>query len=210
MSDFPLTVTGIISEEYRRAVLSVTDNQGCEFEYSLRRTDQLINELIEVRRAYEPWRCEHEQSEIRSKFARNGREMVAPQCLRCGREAGYLLKKVNWPEYRPPWDQDLEEIFKRALDEPRRLAEIATYQKHLLIQQEEARRYENYLQSPQWRQKRQIVLERDNHRCQGCGQQRATQVHHRTYHNIYREFLFELISVCDECHARLHENREAA
>ncbi|MCK1357156.1 MULTISPECIES: hypothetical protein [unclassified Bradyrhizobium] len=36
---------------------------------------------------------------------------------------------------------------------------------------------------------------------------KATQVHHLTYKHIFREFVFELIAVCDECHSRLHSDK---
>jgi 5-methylcytosine-specific restriction endonuclease McrA len=173
---------------------------------SLRATDELMWDIADAQRANSFDDCKHEHTEIRGKLASNRMEMVAAQCLRCGDMCGQYIKKVNWPEHRPPWDNNLA----HSLDEPRRLAEIAVHQKHLAIQCEEDRRYELYLQSPEWRRRRQRVLERDNYRCQGCGEQRATQVHHRTYQHIYREFLFELISLCDDCHGRLHDNEVAA
>ena len=64
--------------------------------------------------------------------------------------------------------------------------------------------YADYLKSEQWQQLRRKILQRDGFRCQGCLAARATQVHHRTYGNVRREFCFELISLCDSCHARLH------
>jgi hypothetical protein len=187
-------------------VVTASDDRGSESKIRLRHTSELIGDLNEARRVNSSWGCGHSQTEIRTKLASNGREMVGAQCLRCGNIAGNYIKKVDWPEWRPPWREDSCDSLKEELHR----AEIAVYEKHLAIQCEEKRQYGIYLQSPQWRQKRQRVLERDNHRCQGCGQQRATQVHHRTYANIYREFLFELISVCDECHARIHDNEVAA
>ncbi len=71
-------------------------------------------------------------------------------------------------------------------------------------QQRRQQSYQDYLRSEQWQQLRLKVLKRDGFRCQGCLAARATQVHHRSYGNVRREFCFELISLCDACHARLH------
>lgn len=64
--------------------------------------------------------------------------------------------------------------------------------------------YRQYLHSPTWAELRNRVLERDKHLCQGCLRNRATQVHHRTYQNLFQEFAFELEAVCDDCHIRIH------
>ena len=64
--------------------------------------------------------------------------------------------------------------------------------------------YASYLASEAWKEKRRLVLIRDRHRCQSCGVRKATEIHHLTYRNLTREFLFELIALCSECHARFH------
>lgn len=64
--------------------------------------------------------------------------------------------------------------------------------------------YRQYLKSDTWAELRRRVLERDKHLCQGCLKNRATQVHHRTYQNLGREFAFELEAVCESCHERIH------
>lgn len=66
--------------------------------------------------------------------------------------------------------------------------------------------YSEYLKSPAWREMRKLVLQRDNNICQGCLVKEATQVHHLTYDNVYNELAFQLISVCDECHNKIHND----
>ncbi len=63
-----------------------------------------------------------------------------------------------------------------------------------------------YLKTPQWLSKREKVIQRANHRCEGCGAYLGTlgQVHHKTYDNWKDEFLFELIYLCSDCHSRVH------
>ena len=62
-----------------------------------------------------------------------------------------------------------------------------------------------YLNSDAWRRKRYVVLKRDNWCCVYCGN-RATQVHHTRYakHNIGKEPIDWLESVCKSCHNSIH------
>lgn len=64
---------------------------------------------------------------------------------------------------------------------------------------------EGYLKSEAWQRKRYVVFKRDNWTCVYCGAP-ATQVHHKRYakHNIGKEPIDWLVSVCDNCHAQLH------
>lgn len=65
-------------------------------------------------------------------------------------------------------------------------------------------RYNVYLQSAQWRTIRSRVLDRAKGMCEGCGVEKAVQVHHLTYRHVCEEFLWELRAVCLKCHERLH------
>lgn len=62
--------------------------------------------------------------------------------------------------------------------------------------------YDTYLWSPEWREKRSVVLARCEGRC-GCGEP-ATEVHHLTYENVFEEQPHQLLAVCRMCHARYH------
>jgi 5-methylcytosine-specific restriction endonuclease McrA len=65
-------------------------------------------------------------------------------------------------------------------------------------------RYNDYLATDKWQKLRQLVFRRDGGICQGCYAAPATQVHHLTYKHVCNEFLWELTSICDDCHARAH------
>lgn len=71
------------------------------------------------------------------------------------------------------------------------------------------REYAAYLQSPAWAVKRAKVLARCGGRCEGCGEAAKLEVHHLTYAHFGAEFLFELVGLCAECHARIHPARNA-
>jgi hypothetical protein len=66
--------------------------------------------------------------------------------------------------------------------------------------------YDEFLRSGYWADVRAKVLERDGHRCQGCGATKGLQVHHHTYahHGDEARHLEDLVSVCRACHRRQH------
>ena len=74
--------------------------------------------------------------------------------------------------------------------------------------------YDAYLNSPAWKNKRRLVLQRAGDICEGCGATcRTMQVHHLRYPRdcrpgspewIAREKLFELRAVCPRCHEDIH------
>ena len=63
--------------------------------------------------------------------------------------------------------------------------------------------YKKYLDSPAWKMKRDDVIKRDGDQCV-CSAQ-ATVVHHKTYNNIGKEPLSDLVALCKECHDRVHD-----
>ena len=74
---------------------------------------------------------------------------------------------------------------------------------------ERKKRYADYLQSDKWKAIRLKVLKRDNNLCQACLESPATDVHHITYANLGDELMFELLSVCRDCHFnRIHKDKQ--
>lgn len=103
------------------------------------------------------------------------------------------------------WDQALADRHREKLN--RHWSE-----KNALVQVESRRdreewwaKYRAYLESPDWKRRRQKVLKRDQYTCQGCLTNPAVLVHHLTYEHMGNEFAFELVSMCDACHNRFHE-----
>jgi len=73
--------------------------------------------------------------------------------------------------------------------------------------------YNDLLQSPKWQQRRESILQRDNHRCRHCGKAENLQVHHKQYHirkgsgTLVRPWEYQdqyLISLCRTCHQSGH------
>lgn len=64
--------------------------------------------------------------------------------------------------------------------------------------------YEEYLQTPEWRKKRELALQRDNNCCRVCNSDERLHVHHRTYVRRGNEDMEDLTTLCEECHERFH------
>lgn len=64
--------------------------------------------------------------------------------------------------------------------------------------------YAAYLRSAAWSAIRAKVIRRAKGLCEGCGEARASDVHHLTYAHVGAEFLFELVALCRACHVRWH------
>lgn len=198
---------------YTGRVISVMDEDGngASFDVPRRIPDDLRAEFEATRgfrSTFRSSRCSHQRREIRKKIASNGSPMVSAQCLDCGAQAGNYLKKAEWPQVCPSWDDGASGNHPNITDnydDP-----LARFYLRVIaaLQAEESGRkeeYSEYLLSPEWREKRRLVLERDGYLCQGCRKAKATEVHHLTYRNIYKEFLFELTSLCEKCHDDIHE-----
>lgn len=84
------------------------------------------------------------------------------------------------------------------------LAKSQQYDKKKQERREEwFRQYNQYLDSPEWRRKRELVLKRDNYLCQCCLKNTATQVHHKSYEFVDLEGgepAFDLVAICTPCH----------
>lgn len=68
--------------------------------------------------------------------------------------------------------------------------------------------YNEYLKTSKWNSIRLQVLKRDKFICQGCLNAKAVQVHHQNYNNLFDELLFQLISLCVDCHKKLHPDKD--
>lgn len=66
-------------------------------------------------------------------------------------------------------------------------------------------RYHEYLKTQEWKDKRELVLMRDNYKCQSCLVRTAEEIHHLTYEHCYNEPLYELVSLCVVCHQHITE-----
>lgn len=148
--------------------------------------------------------CLHPETELRYRIVSNGARQIVFQCKCCGKATSNALKQTDYSADQlaklPAWDEKIAERFwtgQRDNASTQRATEA----------DERRAKYKEYLRSPQWLYKREQVLDRDNHLCQGCRNEAASQVHHLTYAHIFDELLFELTSVCERCHGKCHEKQ---
>jgi len=65
--------------------------------------------------------------------------------------------------------------------------------------------YEEYLQSPEWEEKRERILLLRGRVCQLCGKSNdVLHVHHNNYQHRGEELDSDLIVLCKGCHERFH------
>jgi len=122
-------------------------------------------------------------------------------------QAPCLLDELPW------YESAIEDEYLRVQQETRELLRQKQRRERLAEQTvrdaEWQARYSEYLKSDAWQAKRVAALARDAGVCRGCGRHKATQVHHKTYAHVGREFLFELEALCDACHQRVHNEGPA-
>ena len=143
--------------------------------------------------------CECERKVLTKKMIGGGYQYRL-QCLDCGLKGNAIAQAKLTDEEKA-----------KAIEPNDTIRELYWQRRNAAYVEESSRkqsdwwaRYEAYLLSPEWRIKRHKVLERDNYLCQSCMERRATQVHHaQGYRHLFNEPLFELQSVCDECHDRI-------
>ena len=144
--------------------------------------------------------CQHEQTALRY---RNGdKALIGHQCVKCLSLVGKWVKhseiedlsKVGFWVDPTPQPIDYEELERK--EKERRDADSMW-----------RRIYDDYLKSPEWKRRRKKIFDRANGICEGCLSRPATQVHHLSYKHVTKEFAFELVALCENCHDRYH--REA-
>ena len=160
--------------------------------------------------------CKHEKSAVKKWFRHNGVEYGMKQCEDCGIRFGNqmnLTTHQNAPhgDVRKHLQRDVSnQITYSVYTETAR--KIITpppqpTQKKKKTENKRSKEYEKYMSSEAWKQKRLLVLKRDNYTCQarmnGCTM-KAQHVHHVSYKFLGDEPLWDLQSVCVNCHRRIH------
>ena len=76
--------------------------------------------------------------------------------------------------------------------------------------------YNDLLKRPEWQEKRQEILKRDNYKCCYCGSTDKLCVHHKYYlqypdHQKVKPWNYPndaLITLCNKCHYGVHKNKQ--
>jgi 5-methylcytosine-specific restriction endonuclease McrA len=64
--------------------------------------------------------------------------------------------------------------------------------------------YQEYLQSEMWQDKKNLILEIAEYKCQKCGSKKNLQVHHLNYDSVGNENQHDVIVLCKNCHEKEH------
>ncbi|MDB6117617.1 MAG: hypothetical protein JWO08_1398 [Verrucomicrobiaceae bacterium] len=145
--------------------------------------------------------CQHTELALTRRTVANGTVAIVSQCQCCGRQKGSALRKLPEHDSLPAFNETLEREWSKQREQ-----HVTQFKKKR--QRENTLKwfsdYNRYLQSPLWKEKRDLVLQPEDFVCQGCRKARATSAHHTTYRHQGHEFLFELIALCQSCHDRYH------
>lgn len=148
--------------------------------------------------------CSHPVSEPHIWTLSNQAKQIVMQCLACGEKTSPALARAKFtPEQlaaMPPLDLVLIEKTRAGRVEEKN----ARSAQRQVERVEHTEKYHEYLRSESWRQKRVLVLRRANYVCEGCLKEPAAQVHHLNYDHVFDELLFDLVAICDNCHAKAH------
>jgi hypothetical protein len=169
-------------------------------------TDELLKE-IEIAKLSS--NCNHERRSVFQVQISVGKPHVKEACPDCGQALGNPIKRI--PAHENLKIVDLETIrIERELSlfEIKKKIVLARRKTDTEFDQLWWKEYDEYLSSAAWKQKRQIKLERVDFICEGCGIEKAEEIHHISYRNVPYEMLFELIGMCSFCHSLMHLDKE--
>jgi hypothetical protein len=174
-------------------------------------SDTIITYCTECFRIkFTPIECDHKYITMLVENS-NGATHVRRFCNKCH----YLQHGIKKSEFTA---EQLIKLPKRTLEEvnafkdsiPHDNIEQGEFIRGMHIKQSEYNfnvrhnQYEEYLNSSDWKYKRDIIMARYNRTCQICGD-RAIDVHHITYEHIQNEYPFELVPLCRQCHKNWHD-----
>jgi hypothetical protein len=140
-----------------------------------------------------PNECPHPTLERRQRTHANGVVVHGDQCLTCGHWSENGIKKDRALTDLPWYDEKLRHSFRdQGGFKTTRLG---------------ADWYHVYLQSPEWKRRRRMIMERSGGVCEArivCDGSSSVAVHHLSYRYLGFEPLWDLAAVCDECHSFIH------
>ena len=153
-----------------------------------------------IKETIEHFDCHHDDQKLVKKQRLDGLWFVVSQCQKCGRNSKAISQKINGKKVVDA--ASMPDQFDQSIVDRRR-ALISESMKWCYEPVGGERVYQSYLMSDAWREKRRLVLERDNNTCASCGSP-GSDVHHKTYERIFDERLDDLVTLCRSCHEKTH------
>ena len=135
----------------------------------------------------------------------NGVEILRKQCFDCGFLDSHSYKRTTVPDFYslPKVDEQLRQQYKTNVMKLRSVKSVLFYYSEKYFKRQLAYYRNTYLNSEEWKHKRQVVMDYYYWKCQKCGDF-ATDLHHITYDNIFKEKFEDLQPLCRSCHKKEH------
>ena len=159
-------------------------------------------------RVWEDDRCTHESTVIIKRTDAANREFRSCYCRDCGTcLRTHLPLQLAKTATIDLTSDDMSEVSERYESDRKASLDRIVFASAERCQTENRAAYSDYLRSPEWRRRRDKIIERANGKCEGCLTNSASEVHHLSYDHLGAEFAFELVALCSPCHHRWHEGQ---
>lgn len=149
--------------------------------------------------------CNHEKTEIRFMESCG---QIKSQCLKCGQSTS---NPISHSKFTPDQIKSLPRFDEKLRGDwwnnqnMRRKEAVESFAKEANQRLSDRKEfYHAHLKSDLWKEKRLLVIQKQNNICQGCLKAGIDDIHHLSYDNLGDELLFQLIGLCRECHKRTH------
>lgn len=169
--------------------------------------DELISNHRKAVAFFQCLGASHTPGDIVRNYDSSGRAFYKMQCYNCYKTYGPMIPHENVSKNVKNFDDEYYQKSREKLEaDLYRLNDVfeKMTQKYTQARKE---KYHDYLASAEWKEKANRVKKRANFICEGCLENKATEVHHLTYENLYDEFMFELMALCSRCHRKIHKGK---
>lgn len=140
----------------------------------------------------------------------NGRKIIQTYCQSCSRVFGSMHKKnnINVQNVIMEFDENEKKTLNQIYDKQIEViwSHLRQYYKDSYTKKQEwFNKYNEYLKSSEWKEKRLLVLKRDKFKCQSCGGI-GQHIHHLSYETVFNEDINDLVTLCINCHKSIHND----
>lgn len=136
---------------------------------------------------------------------KNGVDILRKQCFDCGylNTLNYKRNFINNFTLIPYHNENLRNINKEKSIQKSHIKKVLfDYSQNRF--NTEVEYYRNvYLKSDEWKHKRELIMDFYEWKCQECNN-KATDLHHINYDNIFKEKFDDLKPLCRICHQNKH------
>jgi len=153
--------------------------------------------------------CNHDYILILFKLE-NGSYQLRKYCRICQIRDANILKKSDYDTsgLLVKEERNYREYYDNIMNNESEIKASIFKQLHDIQEEVMFADYTRYIKSEDWFKLRSKIVNRDGGLCQICGKP-ADHVHHLTYAHFTKEFPFELVSLCRDCHQNEYHSSEA-